>query len=287
MELVHQSPSQGQPPQVMQHSQAQQAVQAANGSGLQIPPATLGRACERCRKTGRTCEPREGALACAGCNQSRVACSLVGEIQGTAGTRRASPTKRNTANLTPTGANSSGTATTSANGVLATANSIRKRARSSTAPEVAWDSGGPNSGELHEQSPSQQPTQMNHPPHQLPHSPALQSNGTYAADPQTAAGFAQLPNGYPPPSQQPPQQQQQQQQQPNPHIFAPNPKRRKTGAEEGNYTSGPIHADPLELDAEVDEIREVIMDINSMHSEISRKLARLNKLWTRKYGDKL
>lgn len=124
--------------------------------------------------------------------------------------------------------------------------------------------------------PSQQ-AQMNHPPHQLPHSPAIQSNGTYA-DPATAAALASLQNSYQ--ASQPPQPQQ-----PNPQIFPPNPKRRRT--EEGSYTVGPIHSDPLELDPEIDEIREVIMDINSMHSEISRKLARLNKLWTRKYGEKL
>ena len=37
----------------------------------------------------------------------------------------------------------------------------------------------------------------------------------------------------------------------------------------------------------VDEMREVIVDLNRMHNDIGRKLTRLNKLWERKFGEKI
>ncbi|KZV81893.1 hypothetical protein EXIGLDRAFT_779188 [Exidia glandulosa HHB12029] len=203
-----------QHPQAQQQQQQQHLQQQGQAQAMQAPPpgppAAQGRSCERCRKTGRTCEPREGALACVGCNASRVACSLVGEIQGTSGTRRASPTKRPSNSHANNGSGS--------NNGNNNSNPNKKRARSSTGGD-AWD---------------------DQDEHGHPGIPV----GVQQLDPQMAAAVAA---------------QYQ-------------PKRRRT--------------DDVE-DTEIEEIREVIMDINSMHSEIQRKLGRLNKLWERKYGQKL
>lgn len=214
-------PPQGQqgppPPQHPQQQQPppQQQQQPQGGPPGQAGPQP-GRACERCRKTGRTCEPREGALACVGCNASRVACSLVGEIQGTTGTRRASPTKRPTNNHN---ANSS------------TSNNNKKRARSSTGPD-AWEDGGDD--QQQQQQPQPQHVMPGH-----PLAPVPMSDGN-------AHAMMTL-------NMQPQQ----------------HPKRRRTDDAE---------------DTDIEEIREVIRDINSMHGEIGRKLNRLTKLWERKYG---
>lgn len=213
-----QGPPPPQHPQQQQPPPQQQQQQPQGGPPGQAGPQP-GRACERCRKTGRTCEPREGALACVGCNASRVACSLVGEIQGTTGTRRASPTKRPTNNHN---ANSN------------TSNNNKKRARSSTGPD-AWEDGGDD--QQQQQQPQPQHVMSGH-----PLAPVPMSDGN---------AHAIMTLGIP-------QQQQQQ-----------HPKRRRTDDAE---------------DTDIEEIREVIRDINSMHGEIGRKLNRLTKLWERKYG---